>query len=225
MLEMSIFIVEDDEILAMEMKKMLSKWGYHAVVAHHFDRVLDDFHIYKPHLVLMDINLPFYDGFYWCMKIREISQVPMIYISSRNDDADKIRAILQGGDDYIEKPFHLELLRVKIEGLLRRTYQYKIKDQIRISQDLAFEKARGMLLYKGTPIELTKSETQVMTILCDHQGEIVSRQTLMEALWDTDEFISDNSLTVLVSRLRTKCHDICQQDVIFTKKGQGYYIP
>ena len=191
--KMHIMIVEDDETLAREIKDFLMRWGYYAVIATHFENIVEDFYNYKPHLILMDINLPYYDGFYWCTQIRNTSQVPLIFISSRNDDHDKIRAILQGGDDYVDKPFHLELLKAKIEAILRRTY-------------------------------LTKSESQIVCLLLESQGAIVTRQALMEALWNTDEFISDNSLTVLISRLRTKLKDECHQDIICTKKGQGYYI-
>lgn len=221
---MHIMIVEDDETLAREIKDFLMRWGYHAVIATHFDNIIEDFLNYKPHLVLMDINLPYYDGFYWCTQIRNLSQVPIIYISSRNDDHDKIRAMVQGGDDYVDKPFHLELLKAKIEAILRRTYHYKVKDQMRINQDIYYDKVKGSLYYQDHEIHLTKSESQIICLLLESQGEIVSRQALMEALWNTGEFISDNSLTVLISRLRMKLKEECHSEIIETKKGQGYYI-
>lgn len=223
--QMHIMIIEDDETLASEIKDFLKRWGYQAVIATHFDNVIQDFVNYKPHLILMDINLPYYDGYYWCTQIRNLSQVPIIFISSRNDDHDKIRAILQGGDDYVDKPFHLELLKAKIEAILRRTYQYKVKDQMRINEDIYYDKMKGSFFYHDQEIHLTKSESQIVCLLLESQGDIVSRQELMETLWNTDEFISDNSLTVLISRLRTKLKEACHQDIIYTKKGLGYYIP
>ena len=157
--KMHIMIVEDDETLAREIKDFLMRWGYYAVIATHFENIVEDFYNYKPHLILMDINLPYYDGFYWCTQIRNTSQVPLIFISSRNDDHDKIRAILQGGDDYVDKPFHLELLKAKIEAILRRTYQYKVKDQMRINADIYYDKTKGSLFYHEHEIHLTKSES------------------------------------------------------------------
>lgn len=172
----------------------------------------------------MDINLPYYDGFYWCSKIRETSTVPIIYISSRNDDKDKIMAIAQGGDDYVEKPFHLELLKAKIEAILRRTYQYTVNHTIYLQSDLAYESHTSTLYHRNQKIELTKLENKVLSVLIEHRGVIVSRNQLMDALWNTNEFISDNTLNVLISRLRSKLKDICDDEVIYTKKGQGYYI-
>lgn len=172
----------------------------------------------------MDINLPFYDGFYWCFKIRESSNVPVLFISSRSDDKDKIMAIAQGGDDYVEKPFHLELLKAKIEAILRRTYQYKVEHKIYLHTDLYFESSTSSLYYKQKKLELTKSENIVLSVLAQHKPSIVARDALMDALWNTNEFISDNTLNVVISRLRTKLKDICKEDVIHTKKGQGYFI-
>ena len=221
---MKIMIVEDDLILARELQLLCVKWNFQAKYLEDFKHVDQVYCTYQPDLILLDINLPFYDGFYWCTQIRNTSQVPLIFISSRNDDHDKIRAILQGGDDYVDKPFHLELLKAKIEAILRRTYQYKVKDQMRINADIYYDKTKGSLFYHEHEIHLTKSESQIVCLLLESQGAIVTRQALMEALWNTDEFISDNSLTVLISRLRTKLKDECHQDIICTKKGQGYYI-
>ena len=134
--KMKLLLVEDDEALAGEIGTFLGRWGYETVAVRQFDKVSEEFERVRPHLVLMDINLPFYDGFYWCGQIRQISDVPVIYISSRDDDRDKIMAIAQGGDDYVEKPFHLEILKVKIQAILRRTYQYKVREQIFLGEGL-----------------------------------------------------------------------------------------
>ena len=221
---MKILIVEDDMILAQEIKNFLQKWGYSPVCATHFDNLIDDFTNYRPHLILMDINLPYYDGFYWCTKIREQSTLPIIYISSRNDDKDKIMAIAQGGDDFIEKPFHLDLLKAKIETLLRRTYQYKAQHKVYLDNDLYFEATTSSIYYKQERLKLTKSENVVLSVLVDHRPSIVSRDILMDTLWNTNEFISDNTLNVLTSRLRSKLKDFCHDEIIHTKKGQGYYL-
>lgn len=222
--KMKIMIVEDDARLATELQEYLSKWGYDTICTDKFDDIFQSFVSIDAQLVLMDINLPFYDGFYWCFKIREFSKVPILFISSRSDDKDKIMAIAQGGDDYIEKPFNLPLLRAKIEAILRRTYQYKIKQKIYLKEDLFFDEEAGCLYYKKTKVELTKSENIVLHELIENRSSIVTRDTLMDALWNTNEFVSDNTLNVLISRLRTKLKEMTGYDVILTKKGQGYYI-
>lgn len=222
--QIRIMIIEDDEVLGNQIQSFLQSWGYYPIQARNFQNILQEFQKTLPHLILMDINLPYYDGFYWCSKIRETSTVPIIYISSRNDDKDKIMAIAQGGDDYVEKPFHLELLKAKIEAILRRTYQYTVNHTIYLQSDLAYESHTSTLYHRNQKIELTKLENKVLSVLIEHRGVIVSRNQLMDALWNTNEFISDNTLNVLISRLRSKLKDICDDEIIYTKKGQGYYI-
>lgn len=221
---MLIMIVEDDEILAEAIKTFLEKWGYKAVIAKNYHDIIADYHIYHPHLILMDINLPLYDGFHWCSKIRNISNVPLIYISSRNDDRDKIMGIAQGGDDYVEKPFHLDLLKAKIEAILRRTYQYKVKSKVVLKDNLYFDIESASLIYNNQDISFTKSERKIMKMLMENRTHIVSREELMEEIWNTDEYISDGTLTTLISCLRSKLKDECGENIIKTKKGQGYYI-
>ncbi len=222
--QIRIMIIEDDEVLGNQIQSFLQSWDYYPILATNYQNILQDFQKTLPHLILMDINLPYYDGFYWCSKIRETSTVPIIYISSRNDDKDKIMAIAQGGDDYVEKPFHLELLKAKIEAILRRTYQYTVNHTIYLQSDLVYESHTSTLYHHNQKIELTKLENKILSVLIEHRGAIVSRNQLMDALWNTNEFISDNTLNVLISRLRSKLKDICDDEVIYTKKGQGYYI-
>lgn len=222
--KITILLIEDDKILSDQVTEFLQKWGYITKTVTKFDDILMEFTKYNPHLVLMDVNLPYYDGFYWCRRIREISQVPVIYISSRNDDSDKIMAIAQGGDDYVEKPFRLELLKAKIEAILRRTYQYKVKERIWLNNDIYFEQAGDSLILHGKEIDLTKSEKRIMLKLVESRPGIVTRDELMMTLWSTDEFVSDGTLTTLVSRLRNKLQTHCGEEIIKTKKGQGYYI-
>lgn len=178
----------------------------------------------KPGLVLLDINLPCYDGFYWCRKIREHSRVPIVYISSRSEDYDKIMAIAQGGDDYLEKPFHLELLKAKVEAILRRTYEYQVRDRIYLNEKLSFDPDSELLYCCGKELELTKSERRILAKLVERRTEVISREELMMALWNTDEYVSDGALTTIISRFKSKLKKVCGEEVIVTKKGQGYWI-
>lgn len=220
----TILIVEDNETLANELKDYLNKYGYTTVTIKDFSNVLNECIKTNPDLILLDINLPFYDGFYWCMQIREYSQIPIIYISSRNSDHDKIMAIAQGGDDFVEKPFNLSILKAKIEAIIRRTYQYKVNQKQYIKEHIYYDSTNNCIYYHHQKIELTKSENVIIKLLMEQKNKIVSRNTLMDELWNTDEFIFDNTLTVLISRLRAKLKDITGDEIICTKKGLGYYI-
>ncbi len=221
---MKLMIVEDDETLAGEIASFLARWGYDTVTAERFDRITEEFALCRPQLVLMDINLPCYDGFYWCRQIRQVSGVPVLYISSRDDDRDKIMAMAQGGDDYLEKPFGLELLKAKVEAILRRTYEYKVRDQIFLGEGLYFDWEQQALYQRGEEIELTRAERRVFGKLADRRPMVVTREELMMDLWDTDEYVSDGTLTTLICRLRNRLKAACGRDLIGTKKGQGYYL-
>ncbi len=221
---MKIMIVEDDEILAREISSSLAGWGYDTAIPAGFDNILEEFTQCRPQLVLMDINLPYFDGFYWCGRIRQVSKVPVLYISSRGDDRDKIMAMAQGGDDYVEKPFRLELLKAKIQAMLRRTYEYKVKEQIFLGGDLHFDWERQTLYQGDREIALTKSERRVFVKLAEERPDVVTREELMMDLWDTDEYVSDGTLTTMISRLRSRLKSQCGQEIIGTKKGQGYFL-
>ncbi len=222
---MKIMLVEDDEALAGEIGSFLRRWGYETVEARHFDRIGEEFSQQMPQLVLMDINLPFYDGFYWCGKIRQVSDVPILYISSRSDDQDKIMAMAQGGDDYVEKPFRLELLKAKIQAILRRAYEYKVRERIFLGEGLYFSLEQQALYFHGEEIELTRLERQVFQRLAAIRPDVAAREELMMELWNTEEYVSDGTLTTVVCRLRGKLKAACGREVIQTKKGQGYWIP
>lgn len=224
MQNITILIIEDDPSLATEIKDFLCKWGYHASFIQNFSNVLNECIDINPDLILMDINLPYYDGFYWCTKIRDYSHVPIIYISSRASDNDKIMAIAQGGDDFVEKPFHLSVLKAKIEAIIRRTYQYKVEKKQFIREGVYYDISSSRIIYNNHTIDLTKSENTIIKTLMEQKNKIVSRNLLMDELWNTDEFISDNTLTVLISRLRSKLKNEIGEEIIVTKKGQGYYI-
>lgn len=222
--KLKLMIIEDDETLADMLCETLEKWHYEAVRARQFDKLLQEFIDEKPQLVLLDINLPYHDGFYWCGKIRQISKVPIIYISSRDDDRDKIMAVAQGGDDYVQKPFCMELLRAKIAALLRRTYEYKVTEYLYLNAGLLYDSALQSLYFAEEEIELTKSERRLFARLVQSKPDVVTRDELMMVLWNTDEYVTDAALTTIISRLRSKLHAVCGEDVIFTKKGQGYFV-
>ncbi|MCI9180295.1 MAG: response regulator transcription factor [Lachnospiraceae bacterium] len=221
---MKILIIEDDETLAGEMASFLVRWGYETHTIRRFDSILEEFREIRPQLVLMDINLPFYDGFYWCARIRQVSRVPILYISSRSDDRDKIMAMAQGGDDYVEKPFHLDLLKAKIQAILRRTYEYKVKEQIFLGDNLYIDGEQQALFMGEKEIFLTKSERKILMKLAEKRPDVVTREELMMALWETDEYVSDGTLTTLISRLRSRLRTQCGREMIATKKGQGYFL-
>ena len=220
---MRILIIEDDLTLANELALLCRRWGFEAFCAKCFQEIREEFVFCQPDFVLMDINLPYFDGFYWCEQIRKISNVPVLFLSSREQNADKVMAMASGGDDYVEKPFDPELLLLKIHAMLRRAYEYKANDREYLNDGMYYE--NGIFVCDGKSVELTRSESKIMSMLLSKRGGIVSREKLMQQLWNTDEFVTDASLTVLISRLRSKLNEITDgQDVIVTKKGMGYYI-
>ena len=223
---MDIFIIEDDQSLSNEIKLALSKWGYSVGQVNDFENITNEVLDSNPKLILMDINLPSYDGFYWCSQIRNFMKVPIIFISSRDNDMDIIMSINMGGDDYITKPFSPQVLVAKIQAILRRTYSYNndLKSDVIKFKDITLNIVEGKLYFKGENVDLTKNELKIMNILMSNQEKIVSREEIIEELWDTDEFISENTLTVNVNRLRKKLKSIGLEDVKETKKGQGYII-
>jgi len=219
-----IFIVEDDEVIAQLVAAHLQKWGFETACAADFANVDKACAAFAPHLVLMDISLPFYDGYWWCAKIRQHSAVPIIFISSRSENMDIVMAVNMGGDDYIIKPFAPEVLTAKVQALLRRAYSYK-EDTARLSaKGAVFDPAASTLNTGSKHIELTRNEARIIRLLLENKGQIVSREKMMQALWDSDCFIDDNTLTVNIGRLRTKLKEHGIDEFITTKKGQGYLV-
>lgn len=220
-----ILIIEDDNTISSILGEHLIKWGYEVLVAIDFSDILVDFVAFDPHLILLDINLPYYDGFYWCGKIRELSNVPIMFLSSRDGDGDKIRAITQGGDDYIEKPFSMDLLTAKISAMLRRAYS-SADQALNILQhrDLIVNLERLQVFYNETEAELTRNECKILSLLIRNHGNIVTRSRLMQALWDDESFVDDNTLTVNVNRLRKKLEELGLEGYIKTIKGEGYRL-
>lgn len=225
LLMFKIMIVEDDKKMRELILENLVRWGFEGFYAEDFNNVFVDFVKYEPHLVLMDINLTSYDGFYWCGKIREVSKVPIIFISSRNTNMDVVMAVNMGGDDFIQKPFSLEVLMAKINALLRRTYDYtNAFSNIIEHKGVMLNIKESSILFKDKKLELTKNEFKILYTLMNNRGSIVSRDEIMRALWEDESFVDDNTLTVNINRLRKKLEDLGLTDYIQTKKGQGYVI-
>lgn len=221
-----ILIVEDDDALCSKVKDRILKWGYHAVSIENFENILEEFAKYNPHLVIMDINLPYFDGFYWCNKIRAISKVPIIFLSSRDNNMDIVMAINMGGDDFVTKPFSMDVLLAKIQAIVRRTYSYgENEGQIIECGGAILNINDGTMTFNNEKAELTKNEFRILYLLMKNKGKIISRTRIMRVLWENEYFISENTLTVNVNRLRKKLEDVGLKDFIVTKKSQGYMIP
>lgn len=217
-----ILLVEDDEVIRQQVKKMLEQWGYEVVLVEDFMEVLSIFVKVEPHLVLMDIGLPLFNGYHWCQEIRKVSKVPIMFLSSRDQAMDIVMAINMGGDDFVTKPFDQNVLLAKIQGLLRRSYEFG-KDQSLLEYRSVILNLKAMdLVYQGEVVSLTKNEFQILQVLFERAGNIVSREDLMKELWNSDFFIDDNTLSVNVARLRKKLEAVGLKDFIETKKGVGY---
>ncbi|MEG1633906.1 MAG: response regulator transcription factor [Oscillospiraceae bacterium] len=219
-----IFIVEDDGVIAGAIKRHIETWGCEARCAEDFGRVLEEFAAFDPQLVLMDISLPFYNGYHWCAEIRRLSRVPVMFISSTSDNMNIVMAMNMGGDDFIAKPFDLSVLAAKVQALLRRTYDFGAVSSLVECAGAVLNLSDGSLTYKGERLELTKNEHRILATLMERRGAVVSRETLMERLWETDSFVDENTLTVNVTRLRRKLEALGLADFIRTKKGVGYII-
>ena len=217
-----ILLVEDDEVIRQQVKKILEQWEYEVVLVEDFMEVLSLFVKEEPHLVLMDIGLPLFNGYHWCQEIRKVSKVPIMFLSSRDQAMDIVMAINMGGDDFVTKPFDQNVLLAKIQGLLRRSYEFG-KDQSLLEYMGVILNLKAMdLVYQGEVVSLTKNEFQILQILFERSGNIVSREYLMKELWNSDFFIDDNTLSVNVARLRKKLEAVGLKDFIETKKGVGY---
>ena len=217
-----ILLVEDDEVIRQQVKKILEQWEYEVVLVEDFMEVLSLFVKEEPHLVIMDIGLTLFNGYHWCQEIRKVSKVPIMFLSSRDQAMDIVMAINMGGDDFVTKPFDQNVLLAKIQGLLRRSYEFG-KDQSLLEYMGVILNLKAMdLVYQGEVVSLTKNEFQILQVLFERSGNIVSREDLMKELWNSDFFIDDNTLSVNVARLRKKLEAVGLKDFIETKKGVGY---
>lgn len=221
---MKIMIVEDDMTIAGVLAKELERWNYEAVLVRDFQQVMEMFVDEEPQLVLMDIQLPAFNGYYWCQEIRKFSQVPIIFLSSRSENMDIVMAIQMGADDYITKPFDLTVALAKIQALLRRTYDFTEKDNYLRAGSVTLKPGESKLLYREAELDLTRNELRTLELLFQKKGEYVAREDIMVHLWEDEAFIDDNTLAVTVARLRKKLKDIGLGQLIGTKKGMGYRV-
>lgn len=219
-----ILIVEDDEIIAKSVKTQMQMWGYEAKCIENFETVITDFAKYEPQLVLLDITLPFFNGFYWCNEIRKISKVPIIFISSASDNMNIVMAMNMGADDFIAKPFDISVLIAKTQAMLRRTYDFIGQTNILEHGGAILNLNDATLTFNNQKLELTKNDFKIIQVLIENNGKTVSRDTLMTKLWETDSYVDENTLTVNVTRLRKKLEKIGLENYIVTKKGLGYMV-
>lgn len=220
----SIMIVEDDEVIASSLEEELKSWNYDAFQVTDFNHVMDTFLEKQPEMVLLDIQLPAYNGYHWCQEIRKVSEIPIIFITSRTDNMDLIMAIQMGADDFIQKPFNLSVVVAKIQALLRRTYDFTENEQYLSVDDFVLKPSESVILYQGQPIDLTRNEMKIMEVLFENKGKYVSKDLIMKHLWEDESFIDDNTLAVNIARLRKKLKEFNQNDFITTKKGVGYAV-
>ena len=219
-----IFVVEDDEIIARSVRRHLESWDYTVACAQDFSAVLQEFSAFVPQLVLMDIKLPLLNGYHWCAQIRKISTVPIIFLSSAADNMNIVMAVNMGADDFIAKPFDLDVLTVKVQAMLRRTYDFSGEGEVLSHQGVFLYPAEATVSYGEDKLELTKNELRILQTLMEHKAKVVSRELLMEKLWESDSFVDENTLSVNVNRLRKKLDGIGLENFIITKKGIGYRI-
>lgn len=219
----NIFIIEDDIHLLEALTEGLRQWNFTVSSPNDFSNVMEGFVSNKPHLVMIDIQLPQFDGFHWCREIRAVSKVPILFLSSRDHPMDMIMAMNSGADDYVQKPFHMDVLLAKVNAILRRTYTYEEAQADVIEWNQAIiDLKRGDIYKNGTSVDLTKNEFFILSVLVKSSNQIISRNELMKMLWDDDQYINDNTLTANLTRLRQKLSTIQLADGIVTKKGLGY---
>lgn len=221
---MKIFIVEDDQVIANKIKQYLGRWNYESLIVKDFQNVLSELVTFDPQLVLLDITLPFFDGYYWCSEIRKLINIPIVFISSAVDNMNILRAIELGADDYITKPFDLEILNAKIQAILRRTYDFGETSHLLEHHGLIFNSNNFTISYQDQEMELTKNEAKIFQKLMENKDSIVTRKKLMLYLWESESYIDDSALYTNINRLRKKLTQMGLRDFITTKKGEGYLI-
>lgn len=217
-----IFLVEDDEVIAGAVKRHLEGWGYTVRCAQAFDRVLQEFAAFDPQLVLLDISLPFFNGYHWCQEIRKVSKVPILFLTSAGDSVNTVMAMQLGGDDLLAKPFDLQVLSAKVQAMLRRAYDFGPAAHLLSCGGAVLNVSDGTLTVDGQRLELTRNEFRILQMLLERKGQTVSREALMTRLWESDSFVDENTLTVNVGRLRRKLEAAGLPDLIRTRKGEGY---
>ncbi|HEY5467258.1 MAG TPA: response regulator transcription factor [Clostridia bacterium] len=220
----TIMIIEDDQVIAGLLKEHLVRWGYTVETVADFSLVTECFARVEPHLVLMDIALPFYNGYYWCGEIRKLSKVPVVFLSSASDNMNIVMAMQMGGDDFIAKPFDLDVVSAKIQAMLRRTYAFGQQVPLLEHQGVFLNLADASFSWNDVRIPLSRNEFRILQVLMEGKGAVVSRETLMKKLWASDCYIDDNTLSVNIARLRKTLDDAGLPDFIQTRKGMGYSL-
>ncbi len=219
-----IMIIEDDSIISRTLEQQFVLWGFDVLVATNYANMMPDFLRFSPQLVLLDIMLPIHNGYILCNEIRKLSKVPIIFISSASNNFNILMALEKGGDDFIAKPFDIELLHAKVNAVLRRTYDYQVQSHVISTADCILDLAESVFIYAGQRIDLTKTEIKIMQLLMENRGQYVEREILMTRLWQSDCFVDENTLSVYIARLRKKLESVQLQDYIETKKGVGYMV-
>lgn len=219
-----IYIVEDDEIIARTIKKHLEGWDYEVRCTENFSEIMKEFTGFEPHLVLMDVKLPFYNGYYWCSEIRKVSKVPVIFVSSAADNMNIVMAVNMGGDDFIAKPFDMDVLTVKIQAMIRRSYDFIGQSSVLEHKGAMLNLTEATLVYQKEKIELTRNELKILQALMENKDKVVSRDVIMTKLWEDDSYVDENTLSVNINRLRRKLEAIGLEEFIVTKKGIGYRV-
>ena len=217
-----IFLVEDDKTISQLVAKNLTNWVYQVQEVKDFQTILKQIDDFQPHLIILDISLPFFNGYYWCQEIRKTSRVPIMFLSSHDQPMDIVMAINMGADDFVTKPFEMTVLLAKIQGLLRRTYDFVGEQSLLWFEQVALDLKTMQVSYTEAVEELTRNEFQILRVLFEHGKEVVSREALMRELWNSDIFVDDNTLSVNIARLRKKLTELGLPDLIATKKGVGY---
>ena len=218
-----IFIIEDEEKIRLELSTFLNRYGYETSYSTDFENIVDISLKEEPDIILLDINLPYYDGYYICREIRKASNVPIIVVTSRNSEIDELMSMNLGADDFITKPYNTQILLARIASIIRRTYQ-NLDSEVFEFKGLKYNMSTSEMTFDNKKCELTKNESKILFTLMKNKERIVSRNDLMKALWQDDEFVDDNTLTVNINRLRKKLEEIGAVDYIQTKRGQGYIL-
>lgn len=220
---MQILLVEDDNTLFQELKKELEQWDFNVAGVEDFIHVMETFETFNPEIVILDVQLPKYDGFYWCRKMRQQSNVPILFLSSRDNPMDQVMSMELGADDYMQKPFYTNVLIAKLQAIYRRVYEFGVEEKRTLSwQDATVDLSKDSIQKDDKTIFLSKTEMIILEMLINKRNQIVTRDTLITALWDDEAFVSDNTLTVNVNRLRKKLSEIDMDSAIETKVGKGY---
>ncbi|WP_409347156.1 response regulator transcription factor [Paenibacillus sp. MBLB4367] len=222
-MDMNIFIIEDDAAIFRSLKERLEQWSFRVTGPERYDDVMSAFIHVQPQLVIIDIQLPMYDGFHWCREIRAVSKVPILFLSSRDHPLDMVMAMNMGADDYIQKPFHMDVLLAQIQAILRRAYAYgeEAADLIEWNGSI-IDMKRGLIRKDGQDVILTKNEFFILVVLVKAKDTVISRHDLIRRLWDDERFVNDNTLTANITRLRQKLTVFQLEEAIVTKKGLGY---